>query len=93
MWKQPNIPIEKVLDFDEEQIQIDSLLNQNEFGWGFSYQGWHTWLTRFNKLKECNWAGSPFHQYSNMPLFYETKFTHYYAYNSHIVVFPPKKSG
>lgn len=92
VWRQPNIPLEAVLDFDTEEIQIDSLLNQNEFAWGFSYQGWHTWITRFDQLKECNWAGSPLAEYSTMPLFYQTKFTNYYAYNSHIVVFPPKEN-
>lgn len=91
VWKQPNIPIISIWDFDEQQDSINELLNKNEFGWGFSYQGWHTWVTRFQSLKECNWAGSPSADYSNMPLFIETDLINYYTYNSHIVVFPPKK--
>lgn len=61
----------------------------------FSDQGWHTWITRFNDLKECNWSGAPSQKFNignNSPLFLETKFTEYYDYNSHIIVFPPKKS-
>lgn len=94
VYKQPNIPIEKIFDFDTDKKQIDSLLNQHEFGWGFSEQGWHTWVTRFNQLKECNWAGSPSSKYDNAgnkALFIKTKFTEFYDYNSHIIVFPPRK--
>lgn len=94
VYKQPNIPIEKVFDFDDDKKQIDSLLNLHEFGWGFSYQGWHTWITRFNKLKECNWSGAPSMKYANQgdkPLFLKTKFIEFYDYESHIVVFPPKE--
>ena len=93
VWKQPNIPIEKVYNFEQNKEQIDSLLNLNEFGWGFSDQGWHTWITRFNTLKECNWAGSPSKKYTNTDpdLFISTNFTEYYDYSTHIVAFPPKK--
>ncbi len=91
VWRQPNILLEKIYDFDTEKLAIDSLLAQNEFGWGFSYQGWHTWITRFHELKECNWLGSPSSEYELTPLFISTKMTEYYNYNSHIVVFPPKK--
>ena len=93
VWKQPDIPIQEILDFDRDQEQIDSLLSHYEFGWGFSEQGWHTWITRFTELKECYWAGSPSAQYSEQgekPLFLATPFTQYYDYASHIVVFPPQ---
>ena len=93
-WKQPNIPIENVFDVDEDGDQINNLLNENEFGWGFSNQGWHTWITRFNYLKECNWLGAPSKKYdqeNEKPLFLKTKFIDYQDYNSHVIVFPPKK--
>ena len=93
VWKQPNIPIKKVFDFDTEKKAINILMKQNEFGWGFSDQGWHTWITRFDTLKECNWAGAPSKLLKSWtcPLFVSTKFTNFYDYQSHIVVFPPKK--
>jgi len=95
VWRQPDIPIEKVFDFDTDQASIDSLLSQHEFGWGFSEQGWHTWITRFTTLKECNWLGSPSDGYQDqyhIPLFIDTKFTEYYDYDSHVIIFPAKKS-
>ncbi|SFW36885.1 hypothetical protein [Cellulophaga fucicola] len=95
VWKQPNIPIEKIFDFDDDKDKINSLLKLNEFGWGFSNQGWHTWITRFDYLKECNWLGAPAKKYDtegNQPLFLKTKFIDYYDYDSHIIVFPPKKN-
>lgn len=97
VWKQPNIPIEGILDVDEDKDKINSLLKLNEFGWGgFSNQGgWHTWITRFDYLKECNWLGAPSEKYNldnSIPLFLKTKFTDYYDYNSHIIIFPPKNN-
>ena len=92
VWKQPNIKIEVLLDFDNEKEKIDSLLSKNEFGWGFSDQGWHTWITRFNTLKECNWVGVPSKEINSNILFKSTSFTNYLDYASHIVVFPPKKN-
>ena len=94
VWKQPNIPIENLYNFEEDEIKIDSLLNENEFGWGFSYQGYHTWISRFDTLKECNWLGAPSLEYTYgyyVPLFKKVKFMEYYDYGSHIIVFPPKK--
>lgn len=91
VWAQPNIPLGGMYDFDNQKDEINQLLSQNEFGWGFSYQGWHTWITRFEELKECNWAGSPYIEYGSTSLFQSTPFTSYYAYNSHIIVFPPKE--
>lgn len=35
VWKQPNIPIEKVFDVDDDKDKIEDLLSLNEFGWGF----------------------------------------------------------
>ena len=92
VWKQPNIPIENLYDVTTQYSQIDSLLHHYEFGWGFSYQGWHTWITRYDTLKECNWLGTPSIQFEDsldQPLFFKTKFTEYYDYSSHIIVFPP----
>ncbi len=94
VWKQPDIPLKGVFDVDTDQEKITILLKNNEFGWGFSNQGWHTWITRFDYLKECNWLGAPAKKYdspNNKPLFIKTKFTNYYDYNSHIIVFPPKR--
>ena len=92
VWYQPDIKIEKVFNIDKDKIAIDSLLSMNEFGWGFSEQGWHTWITRHKQLKECNWLGVPAKMYNNgeKPLFISTKFTEFTDYNSHIIVFPPK---
>ncbi len=95
VWKQPDIPIERLYILEKEVSDIDRLLLENEFGWGFSEQGWHTWITRFDTLKECNWIGSPSVVEDplnfNIPLFLQTKFTDYTDYASHVIVFPPKK--
>ncbi|MFT7612930.1 MAG: hypothetical protein ACI9J3_001897 [Parvicellaceae bacterium] len=94
VWNQPDIPVERLYDYDEDAAQLDSLLKQNEFGWGFSEQGWHTWITRFNSLKECIWNGAPSNQYSQETegnLFRTTPFATYTDYNSHVIVFPPKQ--
>ncbi len=93
VWKQPDIPIQKMFVIENDQKQIDSLLLQNEFGWGFSKQGWHTWITRFDIVKECNWEAAPSWEYQKeweKPLFISTKFRKYKDYASHIIVFPPK---
>lgn len=90
VWKQPDIPIERIYDYDTEKESLKELLSMNEFGWGFSYQGWHTWITRFNELKECNWGGSPCSEMEDNELFWSSEATEYYAYDSHIIVFPPK---
>lgn len=93
VWKQPDIPVEEIYDFENDHVKIDSLLKLNEFGWGFSKQGWHTWITRFDTLKECNWLGAPSlkHDDFSMDLFSKTKFTEYQDFRSHILIFPPKK--
>ncbi len=93
VWKQPDIPIKQLFDFDEDTLRIAALLNKHEFGWGFSNQGLHTWITRFDRLKECNWAGSPSKKYDRSQgnaLFKKTKFTSFKDYASHIVIFPPE---
>jgi len=95
VWKQPNIPLKKMYIIGESDSLINNLLNQHEFGWGFSEQGIHTWITRYNQLKECNWLGVPAlslqtTQYEK-PLFITTTFSEYFDYNSHIIVFPPKE--
>ena len=92
VWRQPDIPLEAVYIRGEQDEQIDSLLSQNEFGWGFSHQGIHTWITRFNELKECNWLGAPCAQYEyyDMPLFNSIPFIEYWSYQSHVLIFPPK---
>lgn len=96
VWKQPNIPLENYYIRGKNNKTIDSLLMSNEFSWGFSEQGIHTWVTRFNKLKECYWAGAPSKETiinnDKKPLFITTNFLNYIDYNSHIIIFPPKKS-
>lgn len=94
VWRQPAIPLEALYIRGEEDSLIQQVLLENEYGWGFSEQGWHTWFTRFDKVKECNWAGAPGKQFelSAKPLFITTSFLNYYDYDSHIVVFPPKKN-
>lgn len=94
VWNQPAIPLQGMYDFDDDFLEIDSLLNEHEFGWGFSEQGWHTWITRFKMLKECYWGGAPSKEYCSSGednLFSQIRFNDYYAYQSHIIVFPPKK--
>ena len=94
VWKQPDIPIKEIFDVYDDVAEIDSLLSLHEFGWGFSDQGWHTWITRFNALKECNWSGAPSEEYATsgtLPLFLETPFTDYHDYTSHVLMFPPLK--
>ncbi|GAA3517304.1 hypothetical protein GCM10022393_34260 [Aquimarina addita] len=96
VWKQPDIALEAMFILENDQVRINSLLAKHEFGWGFSDQGWHTWITRFDMLKECNWSGAPSREYQeswDKPLFLKTKFLEFYDYNSHIVVFPPLASS
>jgi hypothetical protein len=95
VWKQPNIPLEEIFIVGEEDTLINNLLMKHEFGWGFSEQGIHTWITRHNKLKECNWLGTPSKKYATSkyekPLFLTTGFKNYFDYNSHVIVVPRKK--
>ena len=93
VWKQPDIKLEKIFHPLKDSSQILKILKENEFAWGFSDQGLHTWITRFDMLKECNWSGAPsfkFYGGSEKPLFISTKFTEFYDYNTHIIIFPPK---
>jgi hypothetical protein len=93
VWKQPDIPLEALYIRGKDDSLIVKVLDKNEFGWGFSHQGIHTWITRFRQLKECVWAGAPGREYDlfEIPLFSETPFLNYYAYGSHVLVFPPKE--
>lgn len=94
VWHQPNIPLEAMWTVGSEDERIDSLLANEEFGWGFSEQGIHTWVVNYRDLKECNWAGAPGFKYDipgAKPLFITTPFERFHDYNSHVVVFPPKK--
>ena len=59
VWKQPNIPLEAMYVIGESDSLIEALLQGQEFGWGFSEQGIHTWVMHYSELKECNWAGAP----------------------------------
>ena len=92
VWRQPDIPLEAMYILGEDNSSIQGLLNQHEFGWGFSHQGIHTWFTRFDELKECIWVGAPSAKYaiSHLPLFRTTPFSDYHDYASHVVIFPPK---
>ncbi|WP_298546345.1 hypothetical protein [uncultured Aquimarina sp.] len=94
VWKQPDIPLEAFYIIGSDDEVVNDLLVANEFGWGFSEQGIHTWLTRYKELKECNWLGAPSKKYqeydSDKPLFISTKFEDYKDYDSHVMIFPPK---
>ncbi len=93
VYRQPDIPLQAMLERGKDDQQIAHLLSENEFGWGFSYQGWHTWITRFTDLKECYWGGAPSRElgaYSSAPLFLKTPFMAYHDYASHVICFPPK---
>jgi hypothetical protein len=96
VWYQPAIPLVELFVIGKDDTKVDSLLKQNEFGWGFSYQGIHTWITRFDELKECIWNGAPCAKYelydvpSPSVLFKKTPFLEFRDYDSHVVIFPPK---
>lgn len=94
VWKQPNIPLEEQLIIGKDDERILALLAENEFGWGFSDQGYHTWISRFEYLKECNWLGAPAEQYDifSTALFKRTAFLNYLDYRSHVLILPPKKA-
>ncbi|MFK7757667.1 MAG: hypothetical protein AB8B53_12125 [Flavobacteriales bacterium] len=95
VWNQPDIPLEDRYIIGEHDSLLTILLSNNEFGWGFSRQGYHTWVTRFTELKECIWHGAPAKRYEMMglPLFRSTPFLRYIDYQSHVVCFPPKKAN
>jgi hypothetical protein len=88
VWNQPDIRLSGMYE-SKDTLEINQLLSQFEYGWGFSEQGWHTWVTRFEYLKECNWAGGPISDENSKPLFIKTKFTDYKDFHSHVIVFPP----
>lgn len=95
VWRQPDIPLEAQYIRGKDDSLIVSLLKQHEFGWGFSDQGYHTWITRREVLKECNWLGAPGREMefgSNLPLFLKRPFMKYFDYHSHVVILPPLKS-
>jgi len=94
VWKQPDIKLENMFIMEQDNDKINKLLSQHEFGWGFSYQGIHNWITRFTVLKECMWDGAPCAKYNtenNQYLFRATEFTEFTDYYSHVIVFPPKE--
>ena len=96
VWKQPDIKLEKIFFFEKDEDKMNKLLSQHKFGWGFSHQGIHNWITRFTVLKECMWEGAPCAKYNasnNQYLFKATKFTEFNDYESHVIVFPPKKEN
>lgn len=94
VWRQPDIPLTDRWIIGESDSLIQDQLKQHEFGWGFSRQGYHTWFTRYELLKECNWWGAPGRKWEvyagNQPLFLTTPFSAYRDYLSHVFVFPPK---
>jgi len=95
VWKQPSIKLENMFILGENDSIIINLLKENEFGWGFSYQGIHTWITNFETLKECKWEGAPakkYNKHNSGPLFKKHNFLEFHDYNSHIIVFPPKNT-
>lgn len=94
VWHQPKIPLEDIVVIGMNDSIIDKVLESNEFGWGFSYQGYHTWITRYDDLLECNWNGCPSRKYTDSDqgdLFKKTPFKDYWDYDSHVIVVPPKR--
>jgi len=94
VWRQPDIPLNDVYIIGKNDSLVKSLFENNEFGWGFSEQGIHTWVSRFDQLKECNWNGSPSKKYEeyefSKPLFLNSNILEYRDYLSHVIIFPPK---
>lgn len=91
VWRQPDVPLEELFIYPKEKEAIDSVLTKQAFGWGFSIQGWHTWVTLHDTLDECNWLGSPSRMYEAegaLPLFIHTRFIEYTDYDSHVICFP-----
>ena len=97
VWRRPAIPLDDLFILGERDAELEELLSRHEFGWGFSYQGWHTWVTRFTELKECNWGGAPGRRYADSdyatPLFLSGPFLQYADYSSHVIVFPPLRDA
>ncbi len=96
VWRQPDIPLEAMYILGKDDSLIMDLLAKHEFGWGFSDQGYHTWITRFGTLKECNWLGAPgrdFEMGSSLPLFLRTPFLEYDDYASHVLIVPPLETS
>lgn len=94
VYNQPDIPLEAMFELGKDDPQIEALLAAHEFGWGFSYQGWHTWISRFKDLKKCYWGGAPSQKMAApgaLPLFLKTPFLQYQDYGSHVICFPRKK--
>jgi len=95
VWRQPDTKIEEYYFLGEDNDNIEQLLSENEFGWGFSEDGIHTWITNFEDLKECHWDGPPAEKYNpdkSYPLLFETtRFIEFEDYDVHLVVFPNNK--
>jgi hypothetical protein len=94
VWKQPSIRLENMFIVGESDSIISKLLSENEFGWGFSDQGIHTWITNFELLKECIWDGAPakkYDLYSGNPLFKKGYFLSSHDYSSRVLILPPKQ--
>ena len=105
VWRQPNIPIEKYFISGRDDREIEALLSQHPFGWGFSEGGIHTWITSGVNLKECHYDKGPSPRYDmpeshalfqagNLrvnPLFKTTRFVKFTDYSVHLIVFPPER--
>ena len=92
VWRQPNIEIEKYFISGRDDDEIETLLSQQAFGWGFSEGGIHTWITSGTDLKECHFDSGPMKQYDTSnpyKLLETTRFIEYRDYNVHLIVFPP----
>ncbi len=96
VWKQPNIKIEAYYSLGEDDAEIEKLLSQHKFSWGFSKDGIHTWITNYANLLECHWDGTPAAKYNVNnwfpDLFETTRFIEYKDYNVHIIVVPPENN-
>lgn len=94
VYRQPDIPIDSVFIMPRDNQKITEYLRKRPFGWGFSNQGIHTWITNFNTLRECRWEGAPCGAWDayGIPLFRDHPFLHYYDYPVHVVIFPPAEN-
>jgi hypothetical protein len=93
VWRQPDITLEALYELPLQANSLNKILKTEAFGWGFSIQGWHTWITHYDELWECNWWGSPstlYEETGTKPLFIHTQLTEFTDYDSHVICFPPQ---
>jgi len=92
---QPSIKIEKYYTLGEDDNEIEIFLSNYDFGFGFSENGIHNWITNYNDLLECHSNGSPskkYHLEITLPnLFETTPLIEYDDHDVHILFIPPNE--